>query len=77
MILPGGMHAAVGHAADASQLLQPEECSWQHCDQDDNGSAATGTGASVEANRDTPDGHQEQQCGTEQGSSRWTTLQLC
>ena len=45
-----GVHAAVGHAADESQLLQPVECSWQQSDQ---GEGATSTRASVQASEDT------------------------
>ena len=62
-----GVHLAVGHAAE-SQLLQPIECSWQQSDQ---GEGAESTGASVQANQDTPNGDYEQHPGTVEGKTRW------
>ena len=60
-----GLHAAVGHAADKSQLLQLDNCSWQNSDLDAISSVVTGTGASLQASQDKSSGRHEQQHGAE------------
>ena len=64
-----GVHAAVGHAAVESQLLQPDKCRWQHSDLDATSSLVASTEASLQASQDTTNGHHEQQPNTEQGKT--------
>ena len=63
-----GMHAAVGHTADNSQLLQPSDCSWQQTDQEELAPGTLSTGGSAPAIQDTSCGHHEH--GSEQGKAR-------